>query len=200
MKRAAQLAACLLLGACSVGQGSGSVTGEVSFPECRLATTTYDLRPDFFAADFVEDPATVNGHLRQILDIRVQRGSYGEWSSDGISLLVRNVDDIAGMLGTPIPVGSDQPVSMTLFLGASCDSGVPRARFFTVPAILDASSGTITFTAIYAPDLDPNALHIEASFDHVRFEDAAHPDERYADLSGHFSFFFQRGRPAQHFP
>ncbi len=200
MRRAAQLAVCVLLSACSVGQGSGSVTGEVSFPECRLATTTYDLRPDFFAADFVDDPATVSGHLRQILDIRVQRGSYGEWSSDGVSFLVRNVDDIAGMLGTPLPVGQGEPVSMTLYLGASCESGVPRTRYFALPAILDATSGTITFTAIYAPDIDPGSLHIEASFEDVRFEDPQRPTERFAQLSGSFSFFYQRGRPAQHFP
>lgn len=204
MRRAAALvaasAACVAL-ACSVGQGTGSARGHVVFPECRLDDAGYDLRPDFFVADFVDDPVNPMGNTRQMLDLRMQRGSYGEWSSDGISMVVRDVDAIAqSQIDTALPVGSGQPVEMTLYLGQTCPSGVPRADFFTIPAILSAVSGSIVFHAIYAPDVDPSALHIWADFTDVHFADAESPATRYADLTGDLSFFYQRGRPAQHFP
>lgn len=189
-----------LVVACSVGQGTGSARGDVSFPECRLNAAPFDLRPDFFVADFVDDPVTVAGLRRRLLNIRMQRGSYGEWSSDGITMTVRDVDTLAGQLGSDTPVGPGQPVEMTLFLGQTCPSGVPRSDFFTLPAILQASSGTIVFHAIYAPDVDPNALHIAADFAGVVFEDAESPTTRNAHVDGDMSFFYQRGRPAQHFP
>ena len=194
------LAAALVTLACSVGQGTGSARGAVSFPECRLSTTSFDLRPDFFVADFVEDPATAAGFRRRTLNLRMQRGSYGEWSSDGVSVAVRDVDVVAGQLGAPLAIGPVQPVQMTFYLGQSCPSGLPSAEFFTVPAILEAVRGSIVFHAIYAPDVDPNALHIAADFTGVRFEDAEAPGERFAQIDGDLSFFYQRGRPAQHFP
>lgn len=196
--------ACVAI-ACSVGQGQGTARGAVVFPDCRLNNPNYDLRPDFFAADFANDPVTTTGPRRQILQIRVQRGSYGEWASDGLSILVRDVDPIAralaaGSAPTAIPIGTDQQVEMTLYLGESCPSGFPSAGFYVVPAILSAVRGTITFTAIYAPDVAPNAIAINAHFDGVRFEDGATPTTRSADLNGSIAFYYQRGRPAQHFP
>jgi hypothetical protein len=190
------LAVALGLIACSVGQGTGSARGSVVSPECRLNNASYDMRPDFFAADFVTDPATPMGLTRQILDIRMQHGSYGEWSSDGLAVLVRDVDSIEHTLGTPIPIGPGMQVEMTLYLGATCPSGVPNSAFFTVPAIFSATSGTITFASVYAPDVDPNAFTIDAHFDGVHFEQ----DASHADLNGSFHFFYQRGQPAQHFP
>lgn len=191
--------ACLAL-ACSVGQGEGRVYGDVSIPDCRLSNTAYELHPDFFVADFVENPRTVAGLQRDIMQIRVQRGSYGEQASDGMTVLVRDVDAIAGMLGTPLTVGVDETVSMSLYLGQSCPSGLPRGDFFTLPVVLNATAGTITFDSIYAPDVAPDALQTSAHFTGVRFEDAEDPTGRYAHLDGEFSFFYQRGRPAQHFP
>jgi hypothetical protein len=199
-------ALCALL-ACQVGQGSGSATGTVTFPECHL-DGPIDLHPDFFVGDFVQDPVTPMGAQQNMLTIRMQHGSYGEWSTDGISILVRDVDAIHGsstapsMLGTPITVGAGGGglVDMTLYLGGTCPSGVPRSDFFTVPAILSAASGTITFSAIYAPDIDPANLHIAATFSNVVFLDATDPMRRHAELSGDLAFFYQRGRPAQRFP
>lgn len=204
MKRGTALVAasalCVVL-ACSVGQGTGTATGHVVFPECHLDNASYDLRPDFFAADFVDDPANATGNRWQMLQLRMQRGSYGEWSSDGISILVRDVDPIArSEIGMPLAVGPGQEVEMTLYLGGTCPSGVPRAGFFTIPAILEAASGTIVFHAIYAPDVDRSQLQIWADFSDVHFEDAESPATRFAVMTGNLSFFFQRGRPAQHFP
>lgn len=192
-------AACVVL-ACSVGQGSGSAHGEVSIPDCRRHDLDFDLRPDFFVGDFVEDPRTVDGYQRNILEMRMQHGSYGEGASDGISLLVRDVDSISSMLGTALVVGVDENVSMTLYLGASCPSGAPRGNFFTLPVYLTAVHGTITFDAIYAPNTAPDALRIAAHFEDVRFEDAEQPTTRFGQMNGELAFFFQRGRPAQHFP
>jgi hypothetical protein len=192
--------ACVAL-ACSVGEGTGAATGHVVFPECRLDNPNYDLRPDFFVADFVDDPRNVTDTRWRMLDLRMQRGSYGEGSSDGIAMIVRDVDAIARtQIDVPLVVGPGQAVEMTLFLGQTCPSGLPRGDFFTVPAILEAARGTIVFHAIYAPDVDPNASRLAADFTDVHFEDAESPTTRFGVLSGNFSFFYQRGRPAQHFP
>jgi hypothetical protein len=189
-----------VLWACSVGQGTGSAHGAVRIPNCRLDNPSYELRPSFFVADFVEDPRTTSGLSRRIVQMRIQRGSYSEQASDGINVLVRDVDAIAAELGTAIPVGTDQPVSMTLYLGESCPAGLPEGDYFTLPTFLSATSGTITFDSIYAPDVAPDALQISAHFVDVRFEDAVSPATRFAHLDGEFAFFYQRGRPAQHFP
>jgi hypothetical protein len=192
--------ACVAL-ACSVGQGTGSAHGAVSIPECRYDNPSYDLRPDFFVADFVDDPhPTTIGLRRHILQIRVQRGSYREQASDGITVLVRDVDVLAASLGTPIAVGLDADVAMTLYLGQTCPAGIPRGDYFTLPAVLQAMSGTITFDSIYAPDVAPDQLTISAHFEDVHFDDAESPTTRFGHLDGEFTFFYQRGRPAQHFP
>ncbi len=186
--------------ACSVGQGTGSAHGHVVIPDCRLDDPGYELRPDFFVADFVDDPRTTAGYQRRIMQMRMQRGSYGEQASDGITLLVRDVDEIAGQIGLPMSVAVDGPVQMTLYLGQTCPSGLPRGTFFTLPAYLGATTGTITFDAIYAPDIAPDSLRIAAHFENMRFEDADSPSTRFAELDGDLTFFYQRGRPAQHFP
>ncbi len=197
---AASVAIACVLYACSVGQGSGAAHGAVMIPDCRLNSPAYELRPDFFVADFVENPRTTSGLQRRIMQMRVQRGSYSEQASDGMNILVRDVDTLAAALGTPITVGTDQPVEMTLYLSQSCPAGLPRGDYFTLPVFLSARSGTITFDSIYAPDVAPDALEIAAHFTDVRFEDAESPSTRFAHLDGDFRFFYQRGRPAQHFP
>ena len=53
------LAVATLAWACSVGQGTGQVTGTVHLPDCGVAATDYTMNPNFFSADFVEDPRPV---------------------------------------------------------------------------------------------------------------------------------------------
>ena len=200
------LVACALavLASCSVGSGTGSLRGSVSIADCNGTGWTedpVDLLPDFFSADYVEDPGTP-GMLRRLLTIRMQHGSFREGDSNGMAVLVRDVNQIAReSIGVPITVSSDPaaPVELTLYLNERCLSGFPR-DFVRVPVVLGAVSGTITFDAVYAPDLSDTGFELAAHFEDVRFEDDIRPDVRFAVMSGYFSFLYQRGRPAQRFP
>ncbi len=194
----------LLVWACSVGQGQGWARGSVLVQDCMIGIPSYDLAPDFFVADFIEEPATLVGLRRRAVTLRVQRGSYSEDTSDGVAIFIRDVDEIhSSLIGTPISIGTTpvRPlVTMTLYLGATCPSGHPTSDYFIVPATLGAVSGQITFTSVYAPNIPGSALEFAAHFEGVRFESVDTPDERNATLDGQFSFFYQRGRPAQRFP
>jgi hypothetical protein len=87
---------------------------------------------------------------------------------------------------------------MTLYMNQTCQAGFPR-EFWTVPGVLEAYAGDIVFDAIYAPEIDPDSTEIAARFTHVQFGAPGRTDRR-ATMSGEFSFFYQRGRPAQPFP
>ncbi|HTN92093.1 MAG TPA: hypothetical protein VL242_50835, partial [Sorangium sp.] len=70
---------------CSLGQGEG----EVYSSRLRAANCwddSYDMRPDFFAAV----------PYRSTLQIRVQRGSDLQEISDGLAVLIDDVDLIRG--------------------------------------------------------------------------------------------------------
>jgi hypothetical protein len=192
---------CIAL-ACSVGQGQGWARGSLLMTDCRIDSPAFDLAPDFFAADFIEEPATLIGLRRRSVTIRVQRGSYQEDTSDGIGIFIRDVTDISTRLGEPIALGDpDQPdATMTLYLGRSCPSGRPNSDYYIIPATIGAVSGTITFDAVYAPNVAGSPLEFAGHFEGVHFESVDTPDERHADLDGAFTFFYQRGRPAQRFP
>lgn len=195
----------LIVIACSVGQGQGAARGSVLVRDCRVDIPAYDLLPNFFVADFIEEPATLTGLRRRSVTLRVQRGSYAEDTSDGLAIFVRDVDELQStLLGVPIVLGSavdPRPlVTMTLYLGASCTSGHPNSDYFIVPAILGAVSGQITFDAVYAPNIAGSGLEFAAHFEGVRFESVDTPEDRNATLDGNFSFYYQRGRPAQRFP
>jgi hypothetical protein len=196
--------AVMLVLACSVGQGQGQAHGSVLVRDCSVDIPAYDLAPNFFVADFIEEPETLIGLRRRAVTLRVQRGSYAEDTSDGLAIFVRSVDEIQNaLIGVPIPLGpaEERPlVTMTLYLGASCPSGRPNSDYFIVPATLGAVAGTITFDAVYAPNIAGSGLEFAAHFDGVRFESVDTPEDRHAELDGQFSFFYQRGRPAQRFP
>ena len=65
--------------------------------------------------------------------------------------------------------------------------------------VLGAVSGTIRFDEIYAPKVDAEEVEISATIENVRFEDPRNAD-RWAELSGDFTFLYVRGSPAQRFP
>ncbi|MGB0678685.1 MAG: hypothetical protein ACPGUV_03380 [Polyangiales bacterium] len=180
------------LSACSVGAGEGEVMGNVSIRDCPKAEGAYDLRPSFFAAEAFEET----------LNIRVQRGSAFPVVSDGLAIFVRDAEAVQqGQLGQALAV-SDAPeliegaaVRVTLYLNALC----PRERD-TNPVVLKAVSGTAIFSAIYAPDVDDDAIDIAAELQDLRFVDSRESALGSAQLSGRFRFPFNRGRPAQAFP
>jgi hypothetical protein len=172
------LLGALALAGC-VGGGTGEVTGAVSAPECGLEAAAYDLDPTHFVATAIGAS----------LDLRIQRGTGHEDQSDVLYVFV---DDAAGVyegrLGQPMPVTVDPSggVSMSLVLGETCPFDEAR-----VPVAYVAVSGTITFSSIYAPEVDDDAL-TTATFTAVRFEDPDDPDSRFAVLDGEFSFAHRR--------
>lgn len=183
----------LVLVGCSIGEGQGEIGGRaVALDYCELDTSDYELRPSFFAGEIIEDT----------LNLRVQRGGDLEQFADGLTILVRDVNEVKqNRIGLPIELDGDwrSLVQITFYLNGTCESGFP-SEFRRRPVLLEAVGGTITFDAIYAPDIDPGGVAIEAELDQVVFADSALPDERHATLSGWFSFFYQRGAPAQRFP
>ncbi len=185
---AALIALSTLAAACSVGVGEGSACGVVNEPACELAATEYCLDPSFYGADLAPDG---------MLEIRVQRGGDLEGKSDGLILLVRDLDDVVRpLLGQAIPLGdAASPVMMSFYLNDTCK--IDRG---STPVTLLAKSGTITFSSIYSETSDEDDVEIAASFESVHFTDDARPDERNATLSGNFKFLYNRGRPAQRFP
>lgn len=183
--------ALALVAGCSVGEGTGSATGPVVAPDCEIDEPDYALQPTFFSGE-------VTGEQ---MNIRVQRGSDIEGFSDGMMIHVRDVNEVFNArLGLPITIEDDYRalVQVVLYLNETCKTGFPD-EFRSQPLSLAARGGTITFRAIYAPDIEPGATLTEATFEDVEFYDRDSP-ERSATLTGDFSFFYQRGSPAQRFP
>ncbi len=176
-----------LAAACDVGMGEGWVRGSVVVEDCSLRDTSYAMKPNFFAAE------AVGPHLQ----IRLQRNSDFVQYGDGLSILVRDVGNVkASQLNAPVPlsVDDDAPVKMVFYLNDSCTrSG--RGDPVTMVGI----GGNITFSRLYADDVDSAEDEIEGSFS-VLMEDAAAAEERTAALEGYFNFEYARGRPAQLFP
>ncbi len=186
------LLASVVAGGCSVGQGQGELSGYVVAPDCDIDEPAYDLSPSFFSAEVT---------ARQ-LNIRVQRGSDIEGYSDGVMIQVRDVNEVfRNRIGIPIPVDPEDSslLQAVFYLNQTCPSGFPDF-FDTQPVIMEAQSGSIVFDAIYAPDIEAGAVLIEGELQDVRFAATDAPEVTNGSLSGHFSFFYQRGSPAQRFP
>jgi hypothetical protein len=203
-----------LLG-CSTGEGKGSVKSDRLFVrDCWNGS--FDLQPDFFASNPFSDETQV---------IRVQRGDNLQDVSDGLMVLVNDTQAIRnGMLGAPIPVGlaagvappgvpltldPDPPlVNLALYLHDSCH---------TQNATLHSIGGTITFDALFSGvinEADGSDRLTDATFSacfadprdltpgESQDESSCETDETgvFSMVTGYFSFYFQRGQPAQPFP
>lgn len=199
------LALVLPLGTgCTVGDGHGTVTSERLYLQ-GCWNGSFNLQPDFFAA---------NPYRAESLQIRVQRGDNNQEASDGLTVLVSDLAAVRQQLHVPIPVGlpagvapPGQPltgepgplVSLSLYLHQTCHE--QNSATYSV-------SGDITFDSIFSGDPneeDSDARLTDATFD-VRFADprelvdAPNPEDlTSANVHGEFSFFFQRGQPAQPF-
>lgn len=204
-RAALALAVVLVAGACSVGTGEGAFFGSLLVRDCGVDLPDYDLRPSFFGAEYIVDTGAPRGRQSQIVNIRVQRGSFREDFSDGLRIAVYDVNAIAReRLGQPIELlpirpGLRRPVDVTFYAQESCSAGYPD-EFWRIPAIFHAVSGTITFHALHAPDIPGSNGEIHAEIRDALFVSEANPEERWARLSGYFRFFYQRGAPAQTFP
>ena len=193
--------------ACTTGEGEGRVWSEQLYIE-NCWNGPFELQPTFFGA---------NPYREESLLIRVQRGDNLEEVSDGLMVVVSDIQAIrANDLGAPIDVGlppgvtpsgvsltgSGEPprVSLALYLHATC-----HAQNGTIYAL----DGTITFASLFSGDPnEPDGADrlTDADFE-ARFADprdiegdgSIDPD-RISLVRGHFRFFFQRGQPAQPFP
>jgi hypothetical protein len=199
-------AALVLLGGagCTVGDGSGSVTTDRLYLQ-GCWNGPFDLQPDFFAA---------NPYRQESLLIRVQRGDNNQEASDGLTVIVNDLDAVRAQLGQPIAVGlppgvspPGQPVTgapaplvtLSLYLHQTCHE--QNSATYSV-------SGDITFDSVFSGDPneeDSDARLTDATFA-VKFADprelvgAADAAAVTSEVvNGDFRFFFQRGQPAQPF-
>lgn len=187
----AALFAFLVVG-CSVGEGQGEITANVQAPACDLDEAAYELQPSFFSGEITDAQ----------LNIRIQRGSEIEGYADGLIIHVGDTSDVfRSRLGVPIEVDPDNFgfLQTVIYFNQTCPSGFPDF-FTTQPVIMEGQSGSVTFSAIYAPDIEPGATLIEGVLRDVEYEDATSPTDTHATVNGTFSFFYQRGAPAQRFP
>lgn len=220
MIRVGAVAVCLSALAslgCTVGEGEGSVRSDHLYVN-GCWNGAFDLGPDFFGAN--PDQGTS-------LMIRVQRGDNVEDVSDGLDVLVNDLQTVrkqlsdakaGGAMSVDIPVGMppgvsppgvpivfnpDPPkVSLSLYLHHTC-----HQQNGTVYSV----SGTIAFTSLFSGDLNEGSSEdrlTDATFTDVSFADprelaSAADTTAQAALtslvSGHFRFFFQRGQPSQPF-
>ena len=210
MSSARLLPLALLAAGCAVGEGSGEVTSDRLYIE-DCWDGPFNLNPDFFAANPFRDESLI---------IRVQRGDDLQELSDGLYVVVNNLQEKREMLesqgsvdvsvGLPpdievIGTGSDMSsftptdVSLALYLHSTCH---------TVNGAVYSISGNITFTSLFSgdpnePDADDRLT--EATFS-AQFADprqltgdAAQNAAVTSTVNGQFRFFFQRGQPAQPF-
>ncbi|MEO0321982.1 MAG: hypothetical protein AAF447_03425 [Myxococcota bacterium] len=190
-------AALMLLTGCAVGFGEGSVSGEVTDPECGLDADPYTLRPTFFSAGAVPDEALVS--------YRIQRGGHFALTSDGLRIDINDPAVILARLGEPIPIDTpasspDVPgpaMNVTLYLNETCSF---RDATGDLATVFPAVEGALVFDSVYAPGVEGSDPRTEGRFTDLRFADPRRPDARFAVLSGSFAFSFERGRPAQPFP
>ncbi|MFK7990944.1 MAG: hypothetical protein AB8I08_33295 [Sandaracinaceae bacterium] len=187
------LGTLMLATSCSTGRGTGEISGSLQGLDCgELDVPDYALEPSFFSGE-----VTANQ-----LNIRIQRGSDFESFADGLSIQVRDVNDVRqNRIGLPIEIGDgpDALVEVVAYFNESCAAGFP-SQYRMRPLIMEASAGTIVFESVYAPDIDAGSTGIRATLTDVVFVDRDVPELRSAQLSGDFAFFYQRGGPAQRFP
>jgi hypothetical protein len=193
------LAVALALQACSLGEGEGEVSSD------RLVVTScwdgpFQLGPDFFAAV----------PYRRTLSIKVQRGGETEEVSDGIVVLVDDIDEVRRRLGEPLrvalPPGVVPPghpivadpnpaiVHLTLYLQRSCHAQ---------NSVLYAIDGQMIFHNIFngdANETNASEMLTDAEFSDVTVADPREDPLVTSHIRGRFKFYFQRGQPAQPFP
>jgi hypothetical protein len=147
--------------ACSQGEGEGSIAGKLDVPNCWAGD--FALNADFFAAV----------PYRQGMLLRIQNGSDFQNFSDGMTILLNDINQIRpdparqspGRYGQPlrvdlpnevtppgVPVTPDPDpalVNVTLYLQRSC-----RTQAVTLQAVdvVDVSEGTCTVAPMMGAD------------------------------------------------
>ena len=195
--------------ACGLGEGEGEVNSDkLNVADCWNGQ--FALRPDFFAAV----------PYRRMMAIRVQHGGDTEEVSDGVIILVDDVDrvreHIAQHPGEPLRVGMppsvvppgfpvvtdpDPPiVHLTLYLHRACHA--QNSALYSI-------GGGIVFSSIFSGN--PSESNDDEKLTDASFTDIVVGDPRdrepgtdtvsnLSHLEGRFRFYFRRGQPAQPFP
>jgi hypothetical protein len=192
---------------CTVGEGSGHVKSDHLYVN-GCWNGPFDLGPDFFGA---------NPDQETSLTIRVQRGDNIEDVSDGLIVLVNDLQEVRMHLnedlavgmpkgvtppGVPIVYNPDPPkMSLSLYLHNTCHQ--QNGTIYSV-------SGTINFSNLFSGDLNEGSSEnrkTQATFD-AFFADPRELADAQDDaakmavtshVTGDFDFFFQRGQPSQPF-
>ena len=202
------LGCALLAAACGLGEGEGEVNSD-KLTVAGCWNGQFELRPDFFAAV----------PYRRMLTIRVQHGGQLVEVSDGVIILVDDIDKvrkhIAERPGEPLRIGlpasvvppgvpvtpdPDPPlVHFTLYLHRACHAQ---------NSALYGIDGGIVFRSIFNGNLhedDDDEKLTEAEFDVI----VGDPRDRLpgtnivqnvSHVRGRMRFYFRRGQPAQPFP
>jgi hypothetical protein len=193
------LAIAFALSACSLGEGEGEVSSDrLTVASCWSGP--FQLGPDLFVAV----------PYRRTLSVRVQHGGDSEEVSDGIVVLVDDIDRVRQRLGEPLRVAQPpnvvapgQPivpdpdpaiVHLTLYLQRSCHAQ---------NSVLYGIDGRMTFHDIFNGDShETNASEMltDAEFSDVLVADPRETPLVTSHIRGRFKFYFQRGQPAQPFP
>lgn len=90
----------LIASSCSLGEGTGDVTGTLDIQDCWSGR--FDLKPDFFAAVPYSDGVN--------MQLRIQKGGDYETFSDGVIIQIDNINTVRSELGQPLLV--DLPPSV----------------------------------------------------------------------------------------
>jgi hypothetical protein len=200
----------LLGGGCTVGEGVGTVRGQLRVPICGIDDDQYDLRPQFYGAEWQQGSLAI--HVSQ-------GGDTGEFS-DELVLRVTDTAYIAAHLNERIAVGPPgaTPVQAILRLNRAC--GRQSITRYAPNVGLEAMQGYVVFAAVYRGDPGGEAAarltHItefslslrdarlvsNLRLDRPLPEGPREPpalEETRAELEGELQFYFSRGRPAQRF-
>jgi hypothetical protein len=114
------LAFVAITGACSLGDGVGSVTGELNLPDCWEGA--FNLQPTFFAA--AAYPQQPYQNQPQSLTIRIQNGGNFETFSDGVAILIDSIAQVRGDPASGYPGELGQSLKVALPPGVT-PPGVP---------------------------------------------------------------------------
>jgi hypothetical protein len=206
---------------CSLGQGDGEVKSDSLYAADCWLNEPYNLQPDFFAGI----------PYRNTLQIRVQRGNDLTEVSDGLAILIDDVELIrTEMLGqdlcVSLPVGVEVPGGepatdpVNPVVNAVCgDKFLVHAALYLQSSchnqniVLYAVAGTINFEALFSNDPQEKDAAEKftkaASFD-LQMGDPRDapaggpptdiPADKLSNVTGNFSFYFERGQPGQPFP
>jgi hypothetical protein len=209
MRVLGQAAVALLACACTLGEGEGEVSSE-KLHVAGCWNGQFELRPDFFAAV----------PYRRTLAIRVQHGGDLEEVSDGVIVLVDDIDRVRAHIaqnpgmplrvglppsvvppGVPVVADPNPPlVHLTLYLHRACHA--QNSALYSI-------DGSIVFRSIFngnANETSDDEKLTEAQFDDIVVGDPRDRDPatgmaiNVSHLKGRMKFYFQRGQPAQPFP